>query len=153
MIPTEGAEEQKQAMLDEMDRMSRHLWGVVERQQSDDGRGLQAIAQLLRVQERKARLMGLDAPTLRAVDVITSRSTALRTSVIWGGGIATDVVATEATQPRGMAPSLPGGRGTDSGILDWITPDQIAAVVTYVHRRYPLCDLEERGPTSRPASG
>jgi len=44
MIPTEGAEEQKQAMLDEMDRMSRHLWGVVERGQSDDGRGLQAIA-------------------------------------------------------------------------------------------------------------
>ena len=34
-------------------------------------RGLQAIAQLRRVQERKARLMGLDAPTQRAVDVIT----------------------------------------------------------------------------------
>jgi hypothetical protein len=37
----------------------------------DDGPGLQAIAQLRRVQERKARLMGLDAPTRRAVDVIT----------------------------------------------------------------------------------
>ncbi len=36
-----------------------------------DGPGLQAIAQLLRVQERTARLMGLDAPTRRAVDVIT----------------------------------------------------------------------------------
>ncbi len=67
--------------------MSRHLWGIVERKQVcvdhgnvvmhkgqtiiDDGPGLQAIAQLLRVQERKARLMGLDAPTRRAVDVIT----------------------------------------------------------------------------------
>jgi hypothetical protein len=30
----------KQAMLEEMDRMSRHLWGVVERQQSADGPGL-----------------------------------------------------------------------------------------------------------------
>jgi hypothetical protein len=37
----------------------------------DDGPGLQAIAQLLRVQERTSRLMGLDAPTRRAVDVIT----------------------------------------------------------------------------------
>ena len=27
MIPSEGAAEAKQAMLDEMDRMSRHLWG------------------------------------------------------------------------------------------------------------------------------
>jgi hypothetical protein len=71
MIPTEGAAEMKHAMLEEMDRMARHLWDVVERQQSDDGPGLQAIAQLLRVQERKARLMGLDAPTRRAVDVIT----------------------------------------------------------------------------------
>ncbi len=66
-----GAAEMKQAMLEEMDRMSRHPWGVVERQRSDDGPGLQAIAQLLRVQQRKARLMGLDAPTQRAVDVIT----------------------------------------------------------------------------------
>jgi hypothetical protein len=71
MIPTEGAAEMRQAMLDAMDRMSRHLWGVVERQQSDDGPGLQAIAQLLRVQERKAQLVGLDAPARRAVDVIT----------------------------------------------------------------------------------
>lgn len=29
------------------------------------------VGQLLRVQERKTRLMGLDAPTRRAVDVIT----------------------------------------------------------------------------------
>jgi hypothetical protein len=36
-----------------------------------DSPGFEAIAQLLRVQERKARLMGLDAPTRRAVDVIT----------------------------------------------------------------------------------
>ena len=71
MIPTEGAAEMKQAMLEEMDRMARHLWGVVERQRSDDGPGLKAIAQLLRIQERKARRMGLDAPTQRAVDVIT----------------------------------------------------------------------------------
>jgi hypothetical protein len=71
MIPTEGAAGMKQAMQEEMDRMSRHLWGVVERQQSDNGPGLQAIAQLLRVQERKARLLGLDAPTGRVVEVIT----------------------------------------------------------------------------------
>jgi hypothetical protein len=70
MIPSAGAAEMKQATR-EIDRMSRRLWGVVERQQSDDGGGLQAIAQLLRVQERKARPMGLDAPTQRAVDVIT----------------------------------------------------------------------------------
>ena len=57
--------------LEEMDCMSRHLWAVVERQQCDDGPGLKAIAQLLRVQERKARLVGLDAPTRRAADVIT----------------------------------------------------------------------------------
>jgi len=71
MISAEGAVEMKQAMLDDMDRMSRHLWGIVERKESDHGPGLQAIAQLLRVQERKARLMGLDAPARRAVDVIT----------------------------------------------------------------------------------
>ncbi len=87
MVPTEGAVETKQAMLEEMDRMSRHLWAVVERQQVrvdrgrvvtcngrdviDDGPGLHAIAQLLRVQERTSRPMGLDAPTRRAVDVIT----------------------------------------------------------------------------------
>jgi hypothetical protein len=71
MIPTEGAAEAKQAMLDEMDRMSRHLWGVVEREQSDDGPAIQAITHLMRVEERKARLMGLDAPKRRAVDVIT----------------------------------------------------------------------------------
>jgi len=51
--------------------MSRHLWGVVERQHSDDGRRPGAIAQLLRAQEREARLMGVDAPARRAVDVIT----------------------------------------------------------------------------------
>jgi len=39
MIPTEGATEMTQATLDEMDRMSRSLWGVVERQDSDDGHG------------------------------------------------------------------------------------------------------------------
>jgi hypothetical protein len=61
----------KQAMLKEMDRMSRHLWGIVEREESDHGPGLQAIAQLLRVQERKSRLIGLDAPTRRAIDIIT----------------------------------------------------------------------------------
>jgi hypothetical protein len=87
MIPTEGAAEMTQAMLEDMDRMSRQLRGVVERKRDrvdrggvvtcngqevmDDGPGLQAIAQLLQVQERNARLMGLDAPTRRAVDVIT----------------------------------------------------------------------------------
>ena len=39
MIPTEGAAEMTQAMLDELDRMSRHLWGVVERPESDDSLG------------------------------------------------------------------------------------------------------------------
>ena len=58
-------------MPEKLGRISRHLCGIVEDQQSDDGRELQTIAQLLRVQERKARLIGLDAPTHRAVDVIT----------------------------------------------------------------------------------
>ncbi len=51
--------------------MSRHLWRTIERQQSDDGPAIQAITQLLRVQERRARLIGLDAPARRAVEVIT----------------------------------------------------------------------------------
>ncbi len=37
----------------------------------DDGLGLQAIVQLLRVQGREPGLGGLDAPPRRAVDVIT----------------------------------------------------------------------------------
>jgi hypothetical protein len=62
--------------------MSRHLLEVIERDHFrmtpsgrvvmhdgepvlDDGPAIQAIAQLLRVQEPKARLMGLDAPTHR----------------------------------------------------------------------------------------
>jgi hypothetical protein len=36
----------------------------------DDGPAVQAIAQLPRDQERKARLMTLDAPTRRAADAI-----------------------------------------------------------------------------------
>jgi hypothetical protein len=91
MIPAEGAAETKRAMLDEMGRMSRHLWDVVERQQSDDGRGVQAIAQLLRVQERRSRLIGLDAPALRAVDVITHE---LFMQVI--GDVEADVARMEA---------------------------------------------------------
>jgi len=68
--------------------MSRHLLEVIERDHSriapsgrvvmhdgepviDDGPPIQAIAHRLRVQEREARLMGLDEPTQRAVDVIT----------------------------------------------------------------------------------
>jgi hypothetical protein len=34
MIPTEGAVEMKQAMVEEMDRMSRHLWTVVDRERA-----------------------------------------------------------------------------------------------------------------------
>ena len=58
-------------MPQKLGRISRHLCGIVEDQQSDDGRELQTIAQLLRVQERKARLTGLDAPARRTVDVIS----------------------------------------------------------------------------------
>ena len=57
----------------------------------DDGLGLQAIAQLLRVQERKARPMGLDAPTRRAVDVITHD--ALMEAI---AGVEADIVRKEA---------------------------------------------------------
>src|SRR5665213_281713 len=87
-IPVEAVADVKQIVLEELDVMSRHLLEVIERDHFritpsgrvvmhdgepvlDDGPAIQAIAQLLRVQERKARLMGLDAPTQRAVDVIT----------------------------------------------------------------------------------
>jgi hypothetical protein len=39
MIPTEVAVETKQAMLEEMDHVSLHLWAVVERQQVRVDRG------------------------------------------------------------------------------------------------------------------
>ena len=87
-IPVEAVADVKQIVLEELDVMSRHLLEVIERDHFritpsgrvvmhdgepviDDGPAIQAIGQLLRVQERKARLMGLDAPTQRAVDVIT----------------------------------------------------------------------------------
>jgi hypothetical protein len=87
-IPAEAVADVKQIVLEELDVMSRHLLEGIDRDhlritQSgrvvmhegepvlDHGPAIRAIAQLLRVQERKARLVGLDAPTRRAVDVIT----------------------------------------------------------------------------------
>jgi hypothetical protein len=70
-----------------LDRTARHLLGVMARPHLrvdhghvvmlgsevlyDDGPGMQAAAQLIRVLERKAKMQGLDAPTVQRVEMIT----------------------------------------------------------------------------------
>lgn len=87
-IPTEEAKEAKRLELAKLDRIEAHLLAVMERDHVridhgkvirddldqpmlDDGPGVQAAGSLLRVQERRSRLMGLDAPTRSTVQVIT----------------------------------------------------------------------------------
>ena len=65
--------------------------------------GLQAIAQLLRVQERKARLMGVEAPTPRAVDVITHD--AFMEAI---ADLEADVARTEAEREGARSGDSPG---------------------------------------------
>lgn len=88
-IPTEEAVEAKRQELDKLDRIERHLLGVMEREHIkvdhgkvirddetgerilDDGPGVQAASTLLRVQERRTRLLGTDAPQRQVTTVIT----------------------------------------------------------------------------------
>jgi hypothetical protein len=87
-IPNEEEIQQKKLMLAEIDELSRAALAVMLRKHVlvstgekvvyhegepliDDGPVLQAIDRLMRLQERKARLMGLDAPTKNHVDVVT----------------------------------------------------------------------------------
>lgn len=89
MIPTEDAKEARRLELEKLNRIEAHLLGVMERAHVkvdhgkiirddengerllDDGPGVTAAGSLLRVQERRSRLMGLDAPTRSTVQVIT----------------------------------------------------------------------------------
>ena len=88
-IPTEDVKEAKRIELEKLDRIEAHLLGVMERDHIkvdhgkviyddenntrilDDGPGMQAAISLLRLQERRSRLMGLDAPSRQTVQVIT----------------------------------------------------------------------------------
>jgi hypothetical protein len=71
MLPNERAEEMTKSMLAEMDRMARSLWAIADDDSTSPALRVKTIGQLLRVQERRSRLIGLDAPTRRAIDVIT----------------------------------------------------------------------------------
>jgi hypothetical protein len=88
LIPTEDIIELKKSELAKLDRIERHLLGVMTRDHvradhghvvMDEGRPLlddrpsvQAAFGLLRVQERRARLCGLDEPAKFRVGVITA---------------------------------------------------------------------------------
>ncbi|RKN61873.1 hypothetical protein D7231_31875 [Streptomyces klenkii] len=84
-IVQEPAEQVRQLELDRLDHMYRSALGVLERRHvtvsqgrivkaddgeplEDDGPVLQAIDRMLRIQERRARLLGLDAPSRVSVD-------------------------------------------------------------------------------------
>lgn len=83
-IPRESARELRQLQLDELDYFASRARDVLEREHltisqggkvvhfkrkpvPDDAPILAAIDRLLRIQERRAKLMGLDAPTRREV--------------------------------------------------------------------------------------
>lgn len=97
-IPIESAEELRRLQLDTLEYLAGHAARVLERQhltitQSgrivvdddgqevlDDGPILAAIDRILRIQDRKAKLMGLDAPVKTEVitlDYVDSRITQL----------------------------------------------------------------------------
>ena len=77
-VPVEPLQEARRLELDKLDRIERHLLGVMEREHLtvshgrimmvgdrpllDDGPGVQAAMALLRVQARRSELLGLDAP-------------------------------------------------------------------------------------------
>jgi hypothetical protein len=87
LIPTENMIELKKVELAKLDRIERHLLGVMTKEHvrvdhahvvMDEGRpvfddrpGIQAAFGLLRVQERRARLCELDEPAKFRVGVIT----------------------------------------------------------------------------------
>ncbi len=96
-VPTEGVIEARRMELAKLDRIERHLLSVMGREHFrvdhgrvimelqpdpetgeisrrpmiDDGPGVQAAMGLLRVQERRARLLGLDAPAQIRVETVT----------------------------------------------------------------------------------
>ena len=96
-VPTEGVVEAKRLELLKLDVIERRLFGVLGREHAkvdhgrkimdlvkdpqtgevtqrpmlDDGPVIQAATALLRVQERRAKLLGLDAPAQHRVEVIT----------------------------------------------------------------------------------
>lgn len=73
--------------LNALDEMAREAWGVLQRTHvvvsqgrvvemdgvpvPDDAPTLAAIDRLLKIQERRAKLLGLDAPTRSKVEVVT----------------------------------------------------------------------------------
>ncbi len=73
--------------LNSLDEMAREAWGVLQRSHvvvsqgrvveldgvpiPDDGPVLAAIDRLLKIQERRSKLLGLDAPTRSKVEVVT----------------------------------------------------------------------------------
>lgn len=92
--PSEKVAEAKEMVLLELDRLARHFLGVMQRRHVrvdhgrviqvpdpadpekltpllDDGPGMQAALGYLRVMERKAKLLGLDAPTKHRVEVVS----------------------------------------------------------------------------------
>jgi hypothetical protein len=88
MIPTEDAAEQKKLMLAELDQAAQRVLAVMIRKHVhvtqggkvvyddgekvlDDAPILAAVDRLIRLQERRCRMMGLDAPRQDVVTVIT----------------------------------------------------------------------------------
>lgn len=83
----EGADELRGLQLLELDAMAKAAWGVLHREHilvshgrivlgaggpvPDDAPVLQAIDRLLKIAERRSRLMGLDAPTKSRLEVLT----------------------------------------------------------------------------------
>ena len=88
MIQTPEATEGKKAELAELASISRYLRGVMNREHIrvdhgrvildegrrvlDDGPGIRAALGLVRVQERRAKLLGLDEPAKSRIEVITA---------------------------------------------------------------------------------
>lgn len=87
MIQTPEAIEGKKTELAELARISRYLLDVMNREHIcvdhgrvildegrrvlDDAPGIRAALGLVRVQERRAKLLGLDAPAKARVEVVT----------------------------------------------------------------------------------
>ena len=87
-IPVDAVADVKQIVLEQLDAMARHLNGIIERDQVrvtpggrvvmhdgapvlDHAPAMQAINANLRIIQERAKILGLYAPSKRAVDVIT----------------------------------------------------------------------------------
>ena len=87
VTPSEDQNKARRLELRKLDRIEDHLLRVMEREHitvsqgrvamldespiKDDGPGVQAAIALLRVQERRAKLIGLDEPVKTRQDVFT----------------------------------------------------------------------------------